>query len=476
MCVDGGASWAYKVRQGSRRSSAEIDCSEVLLPCQSYPWLCNIGITVAQKRTAKESLQPHWLYGFCTLSRWRSIACISVHWPSSQVQSSLRSQDGGDMNIQLIFVTGPIVRVTPDEVHIRDAQFYDQMYAKNPRRNPPPASRGLESYVRAASIQIYLRTTSLIISHRFSRRAILVLEPVVREYVALLCKRVAEYATKSKPLAITVAHSAYTGDVIVEYSFGFSYRHLENPNFESFHDALMVMGLSAHLASQFSWFLPLVNSLPDWFVEKIQPDPASLLRLRRDHWDLIGQIIRGEEAVSKVKLHPTIFHEILRSSLPPEEKSQQRLLDEAQIVVAAGRLHKEVADAFPDKNVIPSLLELEKLPYMKTCIQESLRHFPDSHSFIPERWLDNPKTSDGTPLERYLVAFGRGPRACLGLNPTHSLARAELNYAFGTVFRRFEFELYETDITDVKYKHDFFNPPVKMDSKGVRLLVSEVSD
>ncbi|KMU80331.1 trichodiene oxygenase [Coccidioides immitis RMSCC 3703] len=230
----------------------------------------------------------------------------------------LHDKFGGDMNIQLIFVTGPIVRVTPDE------------------RNPPPASRGLESYVRAASIQIYLRTTSLIISHRFSRRAILVLEPVVREYVALLCKRVAEYATKSKPLAITVAHSAYTGDVIVEYSFGFSYRHLENPNFESFHDALMVMGLSAHLASQFSWFLPLVNSLPDWFVEKIQPDPASLLRLRRDHWDLIGQIIRGEEAVSKVKLHPTIFHEILRSSLPPEEKSQQRLLDEAQIVVAAG--------------------------------------------------------------------------------------------------------------------------------------------
>ncbi|EAS29326.3 uncharacterized protein CIMG_08072 [Coccidioides immitis RS] len=303
----------------------------------------------------------------------------------------LHDKFGGDMNIQLIFVTGPIVRVTPDEVHIRDAQFYDQM---------------------------------------FSRRAILVLEPVVREYVALLCKRVAEYATKSKPLAITVAHSAYTGDVIVEYSFGFSYRHLENPNFESFHDALMVMGLSAHLASQFSWFLPLVNSLPDWFVEKIQPDPASLLRLRRDHWDLIGQIIRGEEAVSKVKLHPTIFHEILRSSLPPEEKSQQRLLDEAQIVVAAGN------------------------PFV--CHMAS--------------------QDETLVLTTSLCSMGNGLFPRIPPSPCRFLARAELNYAFGTVFRRFEFELYETDITDVKYKHDFFNPPVKMDSKGVRLLVSEVSD
>nr|KMM69127.1 cytochrome P450 [Coccidioides posadasii RMSCC 3488] len=410
----------------------------------------------------------HWYHSFSETHREGAIAAALAIWILYLVSLAVYRlyfsplamfpgpKLGGGMNIQLIFVTSPIVRVTPDEVHIREAQFYDQMYAKNPRRNPPPASRGLESYVRAASIQIYLRTTSLIISHRFSRRAILVLEPVVREYVALLCKRVAEYATKSKPLAITVAHSAYTGDIIMEYFFGFSYRNLENPNFGSFHDALMVMGSSARLASQFSWFLPqLVNSLPDWFVEKIQPDPASLLTLRRDHWDLIGQTIRGEEAVNKVKLHPTIFHEILRSSLPPE-KSQQRLLDETQIVVAAGRLHKELADAFPDKNVIPSLLELEKLPYMKTCIQESLRlsyslsgrnprphdkplqngkwtipanttitmsivdvhHdgaiFPDSHSFIPERWLDNPKTSDGTPLERYPVAFGGGRELAWG--------------------------------------------------------------
>jgi hypothetical protein len=34
--------------------------------------------------------------------------------------------------------------------------------------------------------------------------------------------------------------------------------------------------------------------------------------------------------------HETIFHELLNSDLPPEEKSDVRLADEAQLVVAAG--------------------------------------------------------------------------------------------------------------------------------------------
>lgn len=41
--------------------------------------------------------------------------------------------------------------------------------------------------------------------------------------------------------------------------------------------------------------------------------------------------------------------------------------------------------------------------------------FPDSYDYIPERWLDEPKTTDGLPLERFLVSFGRGPRSCLGV-------------------------------------------------------------
>ena len=42
-------------------------------------------------------------------------------------------------------------------------------------------------------------------------------------------------------------------------------------------------------------------------------------------------------------------------------------------------------------------------------------NFPRSHSYIPERWLDNPKTENGSSLDRYFVSFGKDARSCLGI-------------------------------------------------------------
>lgn len=181
----------------------------------------------------------------------------------------------------------------------------------------------------------------------------------------------------------------------------------------------------------------------------------------------------------------TIIDQILQSDLPATDKTQPRITDEAQALIAAGietnsnalcigtfhitntpristRLHQELLQAFPanttNTRFIPDLLAVEKLPYLKACIQESLRlsygiaarnprvyadrelrykewsvpagtpvgmsvydvcHdealFPDSHSYVPERWLGGAKTGGGEPLERYLVTFGRGPRSCIGI-------------------------------------------------------------
>lgn len=188
--------------------------------------------------------------------------------------------------------------------------------------------------------------------------------------------------------------------------------------------------------------------------------------------------MKGEE-IKRNDAQKTIFQEILESKLPPEDKTQARLADEAQIVVGGGvettafalsiasfhiintpriyeRLHRELVTAFPNGADL-DLIKLESLPYLKACITEATRMsyglsarnprthdrpllykehvipantiiamsvpdvshdeeiFPDSHTYIPERWLDDPKTKDGIPLERFLVSFGRGPRSCLGI-------------------------------------------------------------
>lgn len=62
----------------------------------------------------------------------------------------------------------------------------------------------------------------------------------------------------------------------------------------------------------------------------------------------------------------------------------------------------------------------------------------------------------------------------LHTNKQLSLAYMELFIGLAHIFRKFRFQLYETDKSDVVAIHDFFLPSPKMDSKGVRVKVIDV--
>ena len=55
-----------------------------------------------------------------------------------------------------------------------------------------------------------------------------------------------------------------------------------------------------------------------------------------------------------------------------------------------------------------------------------------------------------------------------------SLAQAELYITIATVFSRFDFQLYETDNTDVEMAHAYLVPYTKWDSKGIRATVKKL--
>jgi cytochrome P450 len=44
--------------------------------------------------------------------------------------------------------------------------------------------------------------------------------------------------------------------------------------------------------------------------------------------------------------------------------------------------------------------------------------FPDPRTFRPERWLED-KIDGSESLDRWLVAFSKGPRSCLGVKLVH---------------------------------------------------------
>lgn len=175
------------------------------------------------------------------------------------------------------------------------------------------------------------------------------------------------------------------------------------------------------------------------------------------------------------------------------------------------RLREELAQSIPATDETPPLSTLESIPYLMACIQEGIRlaygsvarsprihrrkalvygrwvippgtpvssdswgmhHdesvFPDSFSYKPERWLNDPKGPDRKkPLSRYLASFSKGTRMCLGLQ----LGYAELEIAVAMLLRKFDFELYETTRKDVDCYRDLISVGVHPDSKGVRVLV-----
>ena len=93
--------------------------------------------------------------------------------------------------------------------------------------------------------------------------------------------------------------------------------------------------------------------------------------------------------------------------------------------------------------------------------------FPDPWSFKPERWLGQ----KGAERRKYQMAFSKGGRNCVGIN----LAHAETFLALAAV-ASYDMDLFQTDISDVEFRHDYHVAYPKLGSKGVRALVRGKAD
>jgi hypothetical protein len=66
-----------------------------------------------------------------------------------------------------------------------------------------------------------------------------------------------EFEGRKEPLNLSHAFPALTGNIIMDYFFGFNYKQLEHPEFESFHDAFTKIGGMGHVATQFPMIIPV---------------------------------------------------------------------------------------------------------------------------------------------------------------------------------------------------------------------------
>lgn len=182
---------------------------------------------------------------------------------------------------------GPVVRITPTELHIDDSDYYEQLYARGTgRRNKYSYFAGRFGYASDwfSTVDHDLhRQRRKAISPFFSVANIADFQPVIHAKVAKLCARLAaDAANKGSVVCLSRARMALTTDVITEYAFAKSYDQLDSPDFaDTLNDALVAIYVTDHFALHFPIVFPVLDLLPEWFVRWGQPDIMPVVGLRK---------------------------------------------------------------------------------------------------------------------------------------------------------------------------------------------------
>ncbi|KAI0550319.1 putative cytochrome P450 [Xylaria curta] len=300
---------------------------------------------------------------------------------------------------------GPIVRISPEELHCNDPSFIDTLYAGGSVHRDKyeyfASQFGIPQSVFGTVHHNMHRLRRGAMNKFFSKASVTKLEPIIHEKIDKLCRQLMVHVGSRKPIQLNMAFSCFTTDVVTTYAFAKCYNFLEDSSFETNFHAPIVAGTDlGPYIKQFRFIFPLMKSLPDSWVTTLNPQMGIYLKFQRDVKTQIRDIQErrdnGKALATEKKLHATIFHELLESDLPDNEKTADRLWQEGQIIIGAGtettawtlsvilfyilqkkpifrRLIAELETAIPDPRSRPTCSELEQLPYLSACISEGLR-------------------------------------------------------------------------------------------------------
>lgn len=443
-------------------------------------------------------------------------------------------------------IHGPIIRASPEEIHVQDSQWYDTLCTgpghirdKWDRANRANGSPGA---VASATAHAKHKERRAAINPFFSKKAIDELEGKTKEKVNLMCKQISkDYASTGKILDLGTAFTAVTLDVITEYCFDKSLNCLLEKEFASRWKKFMTALFDpTPVFKHFPLIMKTMSSLPRSITLKMIPEFSAFFQCQDDIHLQAKKIYLEEQKAGRIGKSDddrpkTIFHGILQSKLPDSEKTISRMADEAFVLIVAGgettarvltyifasilqnpqilaRLREEIDTVMPTNDEdLPSSRILEELPYFKAVIQEGLRMaapvtnrpiliapaedlkygedfiiprgtpvsmtlqdvlydpkvFPEPDVFRPERWIEAAERRER--LDRFLVTFSKGTRACVGMN----LSTSELYLGTAALVKRFDLELedfvFERDLKTVR---DNFVGAPSFESRGVRVKVT----
>ncbi|ODH20230.1 hypothetical protein ACO22_05937 [Paracoccidioides brasiliensis] len=298
---------------------------------------------------------------------------------------------------------GPIVRVSPYELHIDDPDYYSMLYAYSAPLDKnkyylepfdfPLSAFGTESHhlhrLRRGAMNPF-----------FSSRRVAQHEDLIHRLADKLCGRIEEFQVLGKNVPLSLGYICLGTDLITSYVLDENYQCLDATEWLP-HWARTLKSLSTMVmvSRQLTWILPLLKRVPQSWAIFLDPGLELFLILRERCCQIIDEIhqVRATGALGMeggLLRGYTLIDQVLDSRLTVEEKSHDRLLQEVRSTMAAGiettantltgityyllanpeklrSLQDELRMLDWDTDV--KAQELEKLPYLTSVILEGLR-------------------------------------------------------------------------------------------------------
>ncbi|KAK1671248.1 cytochrome P450 [Colletotrichum godetiae] len=418
-------------------------------------------------------------------------------WAASRIPYSLAQVDGEPHKhlLALHDKYGPIVRIADNELSFiyPDAWKDNNGHRKGgvPENTKEPlAILGNEHNLFGANLEDHSRMRR-VLSHGFSMQAMKDQLPLISAHVDLLLQRLRKHsAGGAHPVDMVSWYNRVTFDVISDLSWGEPLGCLEK---EQDHPWIVALGhtvkyqLYLGIAKHFPAFTTLLKAFIPKELTRLEQENFALaaanvekrIALADSRPDFMESMIRqkGEREIQKHEMVSNAFLLMLGGS----ETSATALSAVTYFLTShpavLSKLTHEVLSTFQTEEEI-NINSVQNLPYMLAVLDETLRlnpplpgssprvvhrggdtfngffvpegtvigipqwpmyhssqNFTLPESFIPERWLGDPRFSSDQREAR--KPFSYGPRNCIGMN----LAYTEMRIILARIIWNFEMRL-----------------------------------
>ncbi|KAF4884779.1 Cytochrome P450 monooxygenase BOT1 [Colletotrichum fructicola] len=397
---------------------------------------------------------------------------------------------------------GPVIRISPDRIHVSDPSFFREVYANNSRYLKDSGFYQAFGTLKYSIVMLIdpeehkqRRNT---VKSLFSTRQMDQLAPSILDVVRRAMNRAQRSYDGGAPLNIQALWSSV--DTIMSVLFDRQMNFVDSDEeMPPFLDAMTKFADNFLLTKHFPLMNRLAVGLPMSIAGMIIPGFAAF-RKQCSEW--IGEIeekqAKGLTTASDGR--PTYFDLLLRSNAKmPNGLNREALVDEAFVLCFAGtdttgiglslgtyyllknpeKLNKMLDELKTVKTNAEGLFEYRELcnlPYLVkilrlsspvpgitprrvpaggvyvaghfltggSTVSQAIRTIHDNPDIFPEPERFIPERwlgENGWELEKWFVPFSKGTRACIGLN----VAYTEMYLCLANLFTRFNMSLYKTD-------------------------------